>query len=146
MRLLIDNNLSPRLVNALTADGWDVTHVRALGLHSAPDELVLQTAQEDNRILVSADTDFGALLAASRAAGPSMVLVRRVAGWRLGSQRCPVILMRSSSGTAWIARLRALPGWRQRHRKEHEACHHDRGTRTRTLKGCSAPLSCRAGG
>ncbi len=83
MRLLIDNNLSPRLVAALTAAGWDATHVRALDLHFARDELVLQTAQDDDRVLVSADTDFGALLAASHATGPSVVLVRRLTGRRV---------------------------------------------------------------
>lgn len=30
MRLLLDNNLSPRLVELLTAAGWDVEHVRTL--------------------------------------------------------------------------------------------------------------------
>lgn len=34
-------------------------------------------------MLVSADTDFGTLLAASRATGPSVVLVRRVAARRV---------------------------------------------------------------
>jgi predicted nuclease of predicted toxin-antitoxin system len=33
--------------------------------------------------LVSADTDFGAILARTHAAGPSVVLVRRVAGRRV---------------------------------------------------------------
>ncbi len=44
---------------------------------------MLQTALEHGRILVSADTDFGPLLAASRASGPSVVLVRRVVGRRV---------------------------------------------------------------
>lgn len=83
MRLLLDNNLSPRLVDVLAEEGWDVVHVRGFGLQAAPDEVVLWTAREDGRILVSADTDFGALLAASHAAGPSVVLVRRVVGRRV---------------------------------------------------------------
>ena len=83
MRLLLDNNLSPRLVDLLTAPGWDVTHVRHLALHRAPDRDVLQAARDSQRILVSADTDFGQLLARSRATGPSVVLVRRVMGRRV---------------------------------------------------------------
>jgi predicted nuclease of predicted toxin-antitoxin system len=83
VRLLLDNNLSPRLVDLLTAPGWNVTHVRHLGLHRAPDHDVLQAARDSQRILVSADTDFGQLLARSRASGPSVVLVRRVIGRRV---------------------------------------------------------------
>ena len=83
MRLLLDNNLSPRLVELLAREGWDVAHVRALGLRAATDKVVLRTARDDNRVLVSADTDFGALLAASHEPGPSVVLVRRVVGRRV---------------------------------------------------------------
>jgi predicted nuclease of predicted toxin-antitoxin system len=83
MRLLLDNNLSPRLVELLNREGWDVAHIRPLGLRAATDKVVLRTAQDDNRVLVSADTDFGALLAASHELGPSVVLVRRVVGRRV---------------------------------------------------------------
>lgn len=83
MRLLLDNNLSPRLAELLTMEGWDVVHVGALGLRAAADKIVLRAAQDDHRVLVSADTDFGALLAASHEPGPSVVLVRRVVGRRV---------------------------------------------------------------
>ncbi len=83
MRLLLDNNLSPRLVELLTLEGWDVAHARALGLRAATDRVVLEAARNDHRVLVSADTDFGALLAASHDPGPSIVLVRRVVGRRV---------------------------------------------------------------
>ena len=84
MRVLLDNNLSPRLVSILSASsGWDVVHVRDLGLRDAMDEAVLESARSNQRILVSADTDFGALLAASHAMLPSVVLVRRIAGRRV---------------------------------------------------------------
>jgi predicted nuclease of predicted toxin-antitoxin system len=58
-------------------------HVGALGLRAASDRLVLQAARDDDRVLVSADTDFGTLLAASHEPGPSVVLVRRVIGRRV---------------------------------------------------------------
>lgn len=83
MKLLLDNNVSPRLADTLSAHGWDVVHVRSLGLAAATDESVLQTARAEERILISADTDFGALLAHSHASAPSVVLVRRVAGRRV---------------------------------------------------------------
>lgn len=68
MRLLLDNNLSPRLV-ALLAD-HDVEHVRTVGLQAATDEVVLAHAVREERVLVSADTDFGRILASTRASGP----------------------------------------------------------------------------
>jgi predicted nuclease of predicted toxin-antitoxin system len=83
VRLLLDNNLSPRLVDVLAKEGWDVVHVGSLGLRAATDRVVLQIARDDGRILISADTDFGTLLAASHEAGPSVVLVRRVIGRRV---------------------------------------------------------------
>lgn len=58
-------------------------HVRDLGLRSATDRVVLRAAQQDDRILVSADTDFGALLAATHDSSPSVVLVRRMVGRRV---------------------------------------------------------------
>lgn len=83
MRLLLDNNLSPRLCEVLAGNDWDVVHVRTLGLRAANDRAVMAAARDDDRILVSADTDFGALLAASHETGPSIVLVRRVANRRV---------------------------------------------------------------
>lgn len=83
MRLLLDNNISPRLVEILAQEGWDVVHVSSLGLRAASDKVVLAAARDENRVLVSADTDFGALLAITHDPGPSVVLVRRVAGRRV---------------------------------------------------------------
>lgn len=78
MRFLVDNNLSPKVAARLTEAGHDASHVRDYGLSAAPDEIVLTTAASEGRILISADTDFGALLAASGATGPSVLLVRRI--------------------------------------------------------------------
>ncbi|MBW0088430.1 DUF5615 family PIN-like protein [Pseudonocardia sp. KRD-184] len=83
MRLLLDNNLSPRLIDIMSTGGWDVVHVASMGLRAASDRVVLEAARTDDRILVSADTDFGTLLATSHAPHPSVVLVRRVAGRRV---------------------------------------------------------------
>lgn len=77
MRLLLDNNLSPSLVAGLGSAGHDAVHVRDLGLAAADDPTVLAAARERFSVLVSADTDFGTLLSASRAAGPSVILLRR---------------------------------------------------------------------
>ena len=86
MKFLIDNNLSPLLAESLTAHGHDAIHLRDLGMQAATDEVVLVRAAVESRVLVSADTDFGALLARSKKASPSVLLIRRLAGRRAAEQ------------------------------------------------------------
>lgn len=83
MKVLLDNNLSQRLIPLLNPAGWDVVHVRDLGMASAQDEEVMEAARSAGRVLISADSDFGALLAASHASAPSVVLIRRVSDRRV---------------------------------------------------------------
>jgi predicted nuclease of predicted toxin-antitoxin system len=82
MRFLIDENLSRRLAELLTKAGHDAVHVRDLDAAGAPDTEIVTLATRDDRIIVSADTDFGALLAHSRATKPSVILVRALADRR----------------------------------------------------------------
>ena len=86
MKFLIDNNLSPLVADALKAAGHEAVHVRDLGMQAAPDETVLGRARADGQVLVSADTDFGGLLARSKASNPSVILIRRLVGRRAADQ------------------------------------------------------------
>lgn len=76
MRFLIDNALSPVVAALLRSAGHDALHVHALGLASAADDLVLAAARRTRRVLVSADTDFGFLLAQSGVTRPSVIVFR----------------------------------------------------------------------
>ncbi len=51
MRLLPDNNLSPRLRPLLEAAGHDVAHVGDLELAAASDSEVLKRARDEQRVL-----------------------------------------------------------------------------------------------
>src|SRR4051812_1586776 len=76
VRFLIDNALPPRLAELLRQAGHDANHVRAYGMQAAADADILERGREEARIIVSADTDFAAILAAQEAAHPSFVLFR----------------------------------------------------------------------
>ena len=91
MRFLLDENLSPKVAAPLRAAGHDVTIAREVGLRSATDQVVIETARREARVLVSADTDFGAILALSGAATPSFVLVRRAANRRPDEQAALIL-------------------------------------------------------
>ena len=82
MKLLIDNALSPQIALALRESGYDALHVRDIDLQAVPDELVFAAAERSERVIVSADTDFGALLALRRSASPSFILFRKTTGVR----------------------------------------------------------------
>lgn len=66
MKFLLDENLSPVLRDLLAESGHDVIHVRDLQMAGSTDEEVIAKAAALGRVLISADTDFGALLARTR--------------------------------------------------------------------------------
>lgn len=76
MRFILDESISPLVGPLLAAGGHDLVHVHDLDLTSEPDPVILAAAVRDGRVLVTLDTDFGALVAHSGAQLPSMVLFR----------------------------------------------------------------------
>jgi predicted nuclease of predicted toxin-antitoxin system len=78
VRFLVDENLSPQLCQFLAASGDTAEHAHeALG-PGASDQEILAYAIDREAVIVTADTDFGALLARARRTEPSVVLVREL--------------------------------------------------------------------
>lgn len=76
MKVLVDMNLSPGWVNFLVAAGYDAVHWSKVGSSDATDPELMAWAAENGYVVLTADLDFGAILATTKGTGPSVIQVR----------------------------------------------------------------------
>lgn len=75
-RLLLDQGLPRSAAGILRERGWDALHVGDIGLAKAEDAEILEACRHQQRVCVTLDADFHALLAASGASSPSVIRIR----------------------------------------------------------------------
>jgi len=76
IRVILDQGLPRSTVEILSNEGWDVVHVGEIGMAKASDSDILAFAMKENRIVMTLDADFHAILAVSNARGPSVIRFR----------------------------------------------------------------------
>ena len=76
MKLLVDMNLSPRWVRTLANAGIESTHWSTIGAANASDAAIMEFARPNDYVVFTHDLDFGAILASSHGANPSVVQIR----------------------------------------------------------------------
>lgn len=76
MRLLVDQNVPRDVVEGLREDGHNVTWAQT-SFPGADDKTVLERAQQENRVVITFDTDFGTLAVhRDRPASSGIILFR----------------------------------------------------------------------
>jgi predicted nuclease of predicted toxin-antitoxin system len=76
MKFIADMGISPQSVLFLRGLNYDAVHALHCQLQLAPDHEILALASAENRVLLTHDLDFAALMAANRAALPSVIIFR----------------------------------------------------------------------
>jgi predicted nuclease of predicted toxin-antitoxin system len=76
MRVLIDVNLTPRWVGYLIGAGHEAVHWSLIGSVSAKDREICEYCRLHHHVLLTNDLDFPQILAHTRDAAPSVILLR----------------------------------------------------------------------
>ena len=76
MRFLADMGISMTTVAALRTLGHEIVHLREVDLIRLSDEEIVSKAQNEERIVLTRDLDFGQIMALTRRSAPSTILFR----------------------------------------------------------------------
>jgi predicted nuclease of predicted toxin-antitoxin system len=69
-------NISPKTVEALRRQGWNIIRVSEILPADVSDQEILESARQEDRIVITQDLDFSALLALGGYHSPSLITLR----------------------------------------------------------------------
>lgn len=98
MKFLLDQDVYAKTERFLRDEGHDLVRVSELGLARATDEIVLSTAQEQGRILITRDRDYGNLVFV-RSLGTGVIYLRMLPTTleAVHAELCRVIVQHSAT-------------------------------------------------
>ena len=76
MKLLLDMNLSPKLVDLLGSKGIISIHWTMIGSPDASDAEIISFAMDNDYVVVTHDLDFSAILSVTHGKKPSVIQIR----------------------------------------------------------------------
>lgn len=76
MKFLVDMNLSPGWIDLLAKEGFEAIHWSSIGRGNESDAELMRWAAEHAHVVLTADLDFSAMLAATQRRQPSVIQVR----------------------------------------------------------------------
>jgi len=74
--ILLDQGLPRSAASLLRDEGWDVLHTGDIGLSRSTDRQILEFAQNEQRVIITLDSDFHTILALTNASTPSVIRIR----------------------------------------------------------------------
>ncbi len=76
MKFLVDMPLSPKTVKFLDDLGYEAKRVDKFGMGKSKDREILEFAIENDMVILTADLDFGHILAHTKSNKPSVIIFR----------------------------------------------------------------------
>ena len=74
--ILLDQGLPRSAASLLRDEGWDVLHTGDIGLSRSTDIQILEFARNEQRVIITLDSDFHTILALENASTPSVIRIR----------------------------------------------------------------------
>ena len=75
--ILLDQGLPRTACKILKEKGWDVVHTGDIGLSRASDNEIVEYAKSTNRVIITLDSDFHAIIAVANESKPSVIRIRQ---------------------------------------------------------------------